>query len=46
MRERHATIMAGIPAHNMALYHRIRFVVGDPAVLIEVVERTGGRRQR
>ena len=31
-----ATIMAGVPAHNMALYHRIRFLAGDPAVLIEV----------
>ena len=39
MSERQATIMAGIPAHNMALYHRIRFSVGDPAVLLEVVER-------
>ena len=39
MPERQATIMAGIPAHNMALYHRIRFVVGDPAVLIEVAEQ-------
>ena len=38
MPERHTTIMAGIPAHNMALYHRIRFVVGDPVVLIELVE--------
>ncbi len=38
MRERQATIMAGIPAQNMALYHRIRFAVGDPAVLIEVTE--------
>ncbi len=28
-------MMAGIPAHNMALYHQIRFLVGDPAVLIE-----------
>jgi Xaa-Pro aminopeptidase len=31
-----ATMMAGIPAHNMALYHRIRFLVGDPAVLLEL----------
>jgi Xaa-Pro aminopeptidase len=29
-------MMAGIPAHNMALYHRIRFLVGDPAVLLEL----------
>ncbi len=33
-----ARMMAGIPAHNMALYHQIRFLVGDPAVLIEVDE--------
>lgn len=31
-----ATIMAGIPAHNMAFFHRIRFSVGDPAVLVEL----------
>ena len=31
-----ATMMAGIPAHNMAFYRRIRFSVGDPAVLIEI----------
>ena len=37
-----ATMMAGIPAHNMSLYHRIRFLVGDPAVIIEVPE--DGRR--
>ncbi len=36
MPDARATIMAGIPAHNMALYHRIRFLVGDPAVLIEL----------
>ncbi len=39
MSRRQATIMAGIPAHNMAIYHRIRFLVGDPAVLIELPER-------
>ncbi len=33
-----ATMMAGIPANNMALYHRIRFLVGDPAVIVEVPE--------
>ncbi len=38
MTPRRATVMAGIPAHNMALYHRIRFLVGDPAVLIEIPE--------
>ena len=29
-----AIVMAGIPAVNKALYHRIRFAVVDPAVLI------------
>lgn len=36
MPQQHTTIMAGIPALNMALYHRIRFLVGDPAALIEL----------
>ncbi len=36
MAQPQATMMAGIPAHNMAFYRRIRFLVGDPAVLIEV----------
>ena len=29
-----AKIMAGVPAKNTALYHQIRFLVGDPAVLL------------
>lgn len=29
-----ATIIAGIPAHNLGFYRRIRFSVGDPAALI------------
>ncbi len=36
MSQQRTTIMAGVPAHNMAFYHRIRFLVGDPAVLIEL----------
>jgi Xaa-Pro aminopeptidase len=36
MSQPQATIMAGIPAHNMAFYRRLRFLVGDPAVLIEI----------
>lgn len=32
----HARVMAGIPALNKSLYHRIRFAVGDPAALIEL----------
>ncbi len=30
----HATIIAGIPAHDLGFYRRIRFSVGDPAALI------------
>src|SRR6056297_750002 len=30
-----ATIMAGIPAHNLALFHKIRFMVGDPVAVVE-----------
>jgi len=29
------TLIAGVPAHNMALYHAIRFRVGDPAAVID-----------
>ena len=32
--ERTATVIAGIPAWDMSLYHRIRFSVGDPAAWI------------
>ncbi len=34
--ETNATIMAGIPATNAALYHAIRFRVGDPVAFINV----------
>ena len=30
------TLTAGVPAINMALYHRIRFRAGDPAALISI----------
>ena len=30
-----ACVFAGVPAVNRSLYHRIRFLVGDPAALIE-----------
>lgn len=33
------TIMAGIPASNLSLYRRLRFLVGDPTALIEVPGR-------
>jgi Xaa-Pro aminopeptidase len=39
-----ALIMAGIPAQNATLYHRIRFSVGDPAAYLEVPD-DGGRRR-
>jgi Xaa-Pro aminopeptidase len=29
-------VVAGIPAKNLALYHRVRFAVGDPAALLEM----------
>lgn len=41
MSQQRATIMAGIPAQNMVLYHRIRFAVGDPAVLLELPQENG-----
>jgi len=31
-----AAIMAGIPSANASLYHRIRFLVGDPAAVIDL----------
>jgi Xaa-Pro aminopeptidase len=31
----HAVVFAGSPMTNLALYHRIRFAVGDPTALIE-----------
>ncbi|NBV65298.1 MAG: hypothetical protein EBR71_12715, partial [Planctomycetes bacterium] len=30
-----AIVMAGVPAANMLLFHRIRFRVGDPVALME-----------
>ncbi|MFG0245583.1 MAG: M24 family metallopeptidase [Phycisphaerales bacterium JB052] len=35
MSSTHATVMAGIPQTNLALYHKIRFSVGDPCAYIE-----------
>ncbi|MCG3127834.1 MAG: hypothetical protein CHACPFDD_02706 [Phycisphaerae bacterium] len=37
-------MFAGIPAHNLALYHQIRFHAGDPAALLEF--DGDGRRER
>src|SRR5690554_5903897 len=39
-----ATIMAGVPATNLSLYHRVRFRVGDPAVFIELPKPAKPRR--
>ncbi len=36
-----ATILAGIPAQSMTLYHAIRFLVGDPTVLITSTDDAG-----
>ncbi len=38
-----AIVMAGIPETNKALYHRIRFAVGDPAALVELLDESGPR---
>lgn len=35
-----ATVMAGIPAGNNSLFHRLQFNVGDPAAWIEIGGRT------
>ena len=31
-----ATVLAGIPKSNYSLYHKIRFLVGDPTALITI----------
>jgi Xaa-Pro aminopeptidase len=36
-----AIMMAGIPASNATLFHRMRFLVGDPTALIELVNDQG-----
>ena len=38
-----AIVMAGIPAHNAALYHRLRFSVGDPTALLIVPQPDGSQ---
>ncbi|MGA2254817.1 MAG: M24 family metallopeptidase [Thermoguttaceae bacterium] len=37
-----ALLMAGIPQLNSALYHRIRFLVGDPAAYVQIPTADGG----
>ena len=34
--------MAGIPQLNSALYHRIRFLVGDPVAYVQLPTADGG----
>ncbi len=36
MSSRTATLIAGIPAENRALYHKVRFEVGDPAAWLSL----------
>jgi Xaa-Pro aminopeptidase len=38
-----ALIIAGVPAENATLYHRIRFAVGDPAAYLELPAQGGAR---
>src|SRR6516165_7638701 len=39
-----ALLMAGIPQTNSALYHRIRFLVGDPAAYLQLPQPGGGSK--
>ncbi len=39
-----ATVMAGIPSTNRGLYHRIRFLVGDPTAWISLPQADGSVR--
>ena len=41
----HATVFAGSPESNLALYHQIRFAVGDPTALIQLPQ-SGGTIER
>lgn len=38
-----ALLMAGIPASNAALYHQIRFLVGDPSAFLVTMDDQGQR---
>lgn len=40
-----AVVFAGAPAHNDALYHRARFLCGDPTVWIDLPKAGGGRER-
>jgi Xaa-Pro aminopeptidase len=39
-----ALLMAGIPQLNSALYHRIRFLVGDPVAFVQFPAADGGMK--
>lgn len=39
-----AVLLAGVPAVNNALYHRLRFSVGDPVAIIELTQGNDMRR--
>lgn len=43
MNAKTARIMAGIPSLNSALYHRVRFLVGDPTAWLELPGESGPR---
>jgi Xaa-Pro aminopeptidase len=36
-----ATVLAGVPSENPALYHRVRFGVGDPAAWLKFQDASG-----
>lgn len=40
-KQHHAWVMAGVPATNLALYHQIRFMMGDPAAFAAVTRPDG-----
>lgn len=40
-----AIVFAGVPAHNDALYHRARFLCGDPTVWMDLPKAGGGRER-
>ncbi len=41
-----AIVMAGIPATNRGLYHRVRFLVGDPTAWISLPQEDGSVRTK
>lgn len=40
-----ATIRAGIPQHNFALYHEIQFCLPDPVALLDLNDKEGGSKR-